>query len=110
MMFEEQGLKTKTLRCPKCKDFYTFEEGFPPSACPECMTKREAQTRRLRELISKNKGINAMELARRTNIPINFIMKTLNEGEIAIKKTEENIEQLVKKNSKRSKKTSLLHD
>jgi hypothetical protein len=85
---------SKTLRCPRCKEFYSFDEGFPPSACPDCLAKREAQTQRLRDLIRTNKGINAMELARRTNIPITFIMKILQEGEIEVRATNETFAQL----------------
>ncbi|MCL1844202.1 MAG: hypothetical protein FWF79_10360 [Defluviitaleaceae bacterium] len=73
----------RKVRCPECKEFYTFPEGLPPEFCPACTEKNEEQANILRELIRCNKGINAMELQKMTGIHINFITKMMDDGEIA---------------------------
>ena len=82
--FYSDAPSERKIRCPRCKEFYNFNDGLPPNACPDCVVKREAQIQNLRDLIRENKGINAMELQRQTGIPINFIMKILNEGDIEV--------------------------
>ncbi|MCL2199888.1 MAG: hypothetical protein FWB80_13295 [Defluviitaleaceae bacterium] len=73
------------VRCPRCKEFYEVDEG-PTDYCPACTSQREAQVQHIRDLIRDNKGINAMELERRTGIPISFIMKVMRDGEIGIRR------------------------
>ena len=75
------------VRCPRCKEFYELDEGLPQDFCPTCTNQREAQIQHLRDLIRDHKGINAMELNRRTGIPISFIMNVMREGEIGIRKS-----------------------
>ncbi|MCL1845492.1 MAG: hypothetical protein FWF77_06280 [Defluviitaleaceae bacterium] len=80
----DKASDARQVRCPKCKDFYEFFVGLPPKACPECLQKREAQIQHVRELIRENKGINAMELNKHTGVPVGFIMKMLQEGDIEL--------------------------
>ncbi|MCL1882390.1 MAG: glycoside hydrolase family 78 protein, partial [Defluviitaleaceae bacterium] len=79
-----EDYEVRTIRCPSCKEFYSFIEGFPPCACPECMEIREEQRKHLREIIRENKGINAMELQKLTEIPISFILQVLEDGDITL--------------------------
>lgn len=81
-MPEEKQQESRKIRCPRCKEFYTFSEGIPPKDCPECSKKRLAQIEHVRKLIRENRGISAMELNRQTGVPVSFIMKMVNDGDI----------------------------
>jgi len=76
----------RKVRCHRCKEIYTFNEGLPPDYCPKCTEEKEANIRKIRDLIRDNRGICAMELEKLTGIPINFILELLNKGEITVKK------------------------
>jgi hypothetical protein len=85
-LFEQPANENRTVRCPRCKEFYSFTDGLPPAYCPKCTEKKEAQTQQIRDLIREHKGINAIQLERMTGIPISFIMNVMKEGEIGIRK------------------------
>ncbi|MCL1861973.1 MAG: hypothetical protein FWF78_00215 [Defluviitaleaceae bacterium] len=76
----------RKVRCPRCKEFYELDTVMPIEYCPTCTNQREAQVQHIRDLIRDNKGINAMDLASKTGIPITFIMNVMRDGEIEIRK------------------------
>jgi len=84
--FYDKSPEERRVRCPRCKELYTFQDGLPPNACPDCTAKREAQIQHVRELIRSSPGINAMEVSRVTGVPINYIMKILADGDIEVRK------------------------
>jgi uncharacterized protein YbaR (Trm112 family) len=85
-LFEQPANDVRTIRCNRCKEFYSISEGLPTGYCPKCTELKEAQTQLIRDLIRENKGINAIQLERQTGIPISFIMNVMKEGEIGIRK------------------------
>lgn len=85
-MFEEKKPEKRQLRCPRCKEFYSFFVGLPKKACPDCLQKRESQIEHLRTLIRGNPGITAMELQLQTGVPFDFIHKMLEDGGVELKK------------------------
>ena len=72
----------RKVRCPRCKNFYTYETGLPPACCPKCALEKENQTRQVRDLLWENRGLNAMQLHEKTGLPIERITGYINNGDM----------------------------
>ena len=77
-------MSARTIRCPKCKEFYELVIWSPPPVCDNCVKERESMLNELRETIKNNKGLNAIDLEKRTGIPLKIIMKALENGAIEL--------------------------
>ena len=70
----------RRVRCQKCKELYSYESGLPPEMCPKCQEEKEAQAQQLRDLVWENRGITGMELHELTGIPIETVIKHIEDG------------------------------
>ena len=75
----------RTIRCPRCKEMYTYDHGLPPECCPECREIEVEQIRELREMVLQNRGISAIELQTKSGVPTEFISKLVDDGILNIK-------------------------
>jgi hypothetical protein len=55
-------------------------EGLPPPGCPTCMMEREEQYQIVRAIVREFPGITAIEVHHITEVPMNIILRYINEG------------------------------
>ena len=70
----------RRVRCKRCKEFYVYEIGLPPEFCPDCEKERQGQAQLLRDIVWENRGITGFELHEMTGIPIEVVMKHVDDG------------------------------
>ena len=69
----------RTIRCPRCKQMYTYE-GMPPTSCPQCKRVEDARFWEVRAVVKAFPGITALEVHEHTQVPMSVIMQYLDEG------------------------------
>ena len=75
----------RTIRCPRCKEMYTYEVGLPPECCPKCKEIEIEQGKELRELVLQNRGITAIELQQKAGVSVEAISKLMDSGILNVK-------------------------
>jgi len=59
-------------------------DGLPPSSCPDCAKKTDADYQAVREYVRQNRGVRLEEVARHFNIPHSQVMQYLKEDRLEI--------------------------
>ena len=77
---------SRTIRCRRCGQMFDYE-GLPPPGCPTCMMEREEQYQIVRALVREFPGITAIEVNQVTEVPMEAILKYLDNGLLEVKPT-----------------------
>ena len=85
----------RKVRCHRCKEFYEYNKGLPPECCPKCAAEKGDQIQLLLDTVRANKGINAMKLHDITGIPIEVIIKAIDDDLLKVLDDEEKARSLI---------------
>ena len=78
----------KTIRCNRCKQMFEFE-GLPPECCPSCKEKENERHQIVRDFIKQFPGVNALEIAKHTKVPVSVIMNYIKSGDLHLTAAKE---------------------
>ena len=71
----------RIIRCPECHEMFPYT-GMPPKRCPRCDKHHEELFERVRRTVQEHPGINAVQLTHMTDVPVEIILKYIDEGRI----------------------------
>lgn len=67
-------------KCPRCDKLFDKLPKAQFSVCPACLDDEQRDYDRIRDLINRDGSLTAIEIAEQLNIPLDVILRMINEG------------------------------